>query len=134
MNVWEAPPCLILKIPEGACSTDPGPLSHTPFRSPLRSKGFFMLSTHIGALNLLQQELASSHHSAYLDLSYSLLCFHRDLCLTLVDKTSHSLYLKKIFFLTVKSFCCRVQTPEHMGSVPVSLRLSCPEACGILVP
>ena len=29
---------------------------------------------------------------------------------------------------------CGVQAPEHTGSLVVALRLSCPAACGILVP
>ena len=31
-------------------------------------------------------------------------------------------------------FCCRAQAPGHAGSVVVRQGLSCPEACGILVP
>ena len=39
-------------------------------------------------------------------------------------------------FLAVRGLLpsCRVQAPEHMGSVVAVLGLSCPAPCGILVP
>ena len=41
-----------------------------------------------------------------------------------------SLYL----FTAVSDLSCSMQAPEHVGSVVVAHGLSCPTACGILVP